>query len=132
MKKVLIFSMIFCGFVFASSAQTAADKPVTPAPTGTEIQKPAEVQNNDAQPAQAAAGATVVKKECAGHGSANCAKSGEGKACCKAKAGASPAGSTATASDKQTATGVDKKKAAGCSGEHKECCKKKAETKSGS
>src|SRR5688572_15471430 len=130
MKKVLIFSVIFCGFAFAVGAQTAADKPVTPTVTGTEVQKPAEVQNNDQQPAQATAGATAVKKECAGHGSGNCAKSGEAKACCKAKAGASPAGSTATASDKQTATGADKKKASSCSGEHKDCCKKKAEAKS--
>ena len=132
MKKVLIFSAVLIAFAFTAKAQTAADQ--TPAaPTGTEVKPQEEVKKAEVDAKATQPSATTVKKECAGHGSGSCAKSGESKSCCKAKTGATPTGSSATAGDKKTATAADKTKTDNCkSGEHKECCKKKAEAKSGS
>ncbi|MBS3914097.1 MAG: hypothetical protein KG003_06330 [Bacteroidetes bacterium] len=128
MKKFFIFSIAMTGFAIAASAQASATQPSTP--SGTEVKPAVEVKANEGgaqaqQPANA-----EVKKECAGHGTGGCSKAGTAKSCCKASKGAASA--TADSGDKNTAA-ADKKKSESCkSGEHKDCCKKKAEAKSGS
>lgn len=134
MKKIFILSLITFGLAFTASAQTQSNE----AAGNTEVKKTEQeastvVKKTDVSEKTTTAQTTTepAKKHCAGQTS-GCAKSGEVKSCCKAKAQTAGTSGAAEAGDKTVETKSDDVKVHKCAGEEKECCKKKAAAGSGS